>query len=190
MNAVQRYRDTKFDELAALGTVHDVGGGAKPQDRKRFRKYVLIDVNAEYAPDVVADVQALPFDDESLGAILCLDVLEHVPDPFKAVSELHRVMRPGGKMLASVPFIWPYHANPPLYGDYWRFTPDGLRNLFRGFNKVEIVKKGGWCSAMVNFVPSRRGLARPLRALAAWLDERGIVPSRSTAPSHFIFVVK
>lgn len=190
MTSWRNYFESKLAVLAEAGTVHDIGGGADPQDRARFRNYVMIDVNETYKPDIVADIQALPFADASLEAVLCLDVLEHVEDPFKAVSELRRVMKPGAKMLASVPFIWPYHAEPPLYGDYWRFSQDGLRTLFRGFSSIEIVKKGGYLSTLVNFIPSYTRLDRLFRPIAAWLDDHGFTPGRSTAPAHLIFVIK
>jgi SAM-dependent methyltransferase len=190
MTKWQKRFEEKMAELAEAEEVYDIGGGAQPADRRRFRKYVLVDVNATYQPDVVADIQKLPFASESIKAILCLDVLEHVADPFQAVRELHRVLKPGGKILASMPFIWPYHAAPPLYLDYWRFSPDGLAALFKDFSKVEIFKKGGYLSALANFIPSFTRLDRLFRPLAAILDERLGLDRRSTAPGHFITLIK
>jgi SAM-dependent methyltransferase len=181
----------RLDDLARAGTVHDIGGGANPQDRARFRKYVLVDINEAYKPDIVADVQALPFADGSLEAVLCLEVLEHVEDPFRAVREIHRVLKPGGKVLASSPFHWPYHAKPGLYRDYWRFSADGMRTLFKPFASVEVVAKGGWASAMIGFIPFCYGFFdRHLRPPVAGLEERFLPGRRNNAPGHFVFAVK
>src|SRR3989338_7828337 len=101
---------------------------------------------------VEADIQNLPFGDEELEGVLCLYVLEHVENPFKATSELFRVLKTGGKMFVSVPFIWPYHA-AKQYKDFWRFSEDSLRFLFKDFSSVEIVPVGGYFRMLVNLLP-------------------------------------
>ena len=190
MRSWERYFSDRMGELEKCDAVYDIGGGAQPQERARFKKYVLVDVNAAYKPDVVADIQTLPFADGSLEAVYCAEVLEHVKDPRKAASELKRVLKPGGKLLLTVPFIWPYHAAPPLYLDYWRFTADGLRELFGGFSSLELVKKGGWFSALVNFIPSYTYIDRLFRPLAAWLDDLPFKIGKTTAPGHILFAVR
>lgn len=189
MTSWQRWYEEKIEELAKADHVIDIGGGFGT-NRERFKSYAVVDVNASYKPDVVADIQSLPMADGSVGAALCLEVLEHVEDPFKAVSELHRVLAPGAPLLASVPFTWPYHAAPGLYQDFWRFTTDGLNHLFKKFQSVEIVKKGGYVSTMSEFVPSFLHLYPILRPASAWLDDHVPFFMRRTAPGHFIFMRK
>lgn len=91
-------------------------------------------------PDIVSDLQALPMADSTIDAILCTEVLEHTPDPFQAVREMHRVIRPGGLVLASAPMMWPDHGIPGSFNDYWRFCADGWRLLFRSFSTVDLVE--------------------------------------------------
>jgi SAM-dependent methyltransferase len=189
MTSWQRWFEDKLRILAEADHVIDIGGG-RVTKRHLFRSYQVVDVNAAYKPDILADIQELPMADGSVGAALCLEVLEHVEDPFKAVAELHRVLKPGAMLLVSVPFIWPYHAAPGLYQDFWRFTPDGLRRLFKGFRDVEIVKKGGYVSAMAEFVPSFLGIYPLLRPVAAWLDDHVPFFMRRTSPGHLIFMRK
>lgn len=179
----------KLSEIAEAAVVYDIGGGAERQDKSKFKKYVLVDASPAYHPDIVADIQYLPFIDDSLEAILCLSVLEHVENPFFAMKELHRVLRPGGKILLFTPFVWPYHA-APFYKDYWRFSEDALRLLCKSFSRVEIASAGGYCSALVNFVPSFTKIDRVLRPAAAWLDAVVLGTKRSAAPGHFVFLIK
>lgn len=97
---------------------------------------------------------------QSAGSVVCLEVLEHLSQPAKALSEMYRILMPGGLCVASVPFLSSYHGkrgpmqNPVYekgksisgddshekYGDYWRFTHEGLGLLFggAGFSRVDV----------------------------------------------------
>lgn len=79
------------------------------------------------------DIQDLEFEDASFSAIVCWSILEHIPYPLKAISELYRVLEPGGEIWVQLPFLYPYHEAPK---DYWRVTPDGLRTWMADFNEV------------------------------------------------------
>jgi SAM-dependent methyltransferase len=78
------------------------------------------------------DVQDLKFDDEMFDAAVCWSILEHVPYPQKAISELLRVLKPGGQIWVQLPFLYPYHDRT----DYWRASPDGLRVWMAQFEEV------------------------------------------------------
>jgi SAM-dependent methyltransferase len=92
--------------------------------------YVGCDIQTGRNVDVVTDIHRMPFADESIGTVVCVEVLEHVFDPLRAVQELHRVLRPGGiAILTSVMFM-PVHAHP---WDFWRFTPEGFARLVEPF---------------------------------------------------------
>jgi SAM-dependent methyltransferase len=79
------------------------------------------------------DVEDLKFPDASFHAAVCWSVLEHVRQPQKAISELQRVLEPGGLIWIQVPFLFPYHESPD---DYWRTTPAGLRLWMADFEEV------------------------------------------------------
>lgn len=81
--------------------------------------------------DVVADAHSLPFADESLDAVYSNAVLEHVQRPWRVAEEIHRVLRPGGKIFINVPFLNIIHDTH----DYFRFTDKALRILFSGFEE-------------------------------------------------------
>ncbi len=74
-------------------------------------------------PDVFADAGRLPFADASVDTVILAEVLEHLREPAAALAEIRRVLRPGGVLLASMPFLYPVHDAPH---DYQRYTRHGL----------------------------------------------------------------
>lgn len=95
---------------------------------------------------IVADLQELPFEDNTIDTILSVAVLEHVLNPEKHVSEFLRTLKPGGKVIAFVPFLQPFHASPY---DYQRYTDVGLRQLFSDFSNVTVCVSAGPTSALL-----------------------------------------
>lgn len=124
-------------EHMTTAKVLDIGCGAGPY-KEFFPNRFTLDIDPEKNPDVVGDIHTIPLEDNSYECILCTEVLEHVRDPKLAVSELYRVLKPGGKIIVSTPFVYPLHQVPH---DYWRFTKYGLRNLFQEFKDVEVTSE-------------------------------------------------
>jgi len=62
--------------------------------------------------DIVSDITAIPRPNASFDAIMCTEVLEHVPDPVAALNELHRLLKPGGQLLITAPFASITHFAP------------------------------------------------------------------------------
>jgi SAM-dependent methyltransferase len=83
--------------------------------------------------DVAADAEELPFASEVFDRVECDAVLEHVRDPARVMSEMRRVLAPGGYLHLVTPFCHPFHEYPK---DYRRFTPDGLKELAAGMTLV------------------------------------------------------
>lgn len=146
----------------------DVGGGLRVdasrgnvEDPKRAWikpllstvDYRVMDPVDTYHPDIVGDVMNMPLPDASEDSILCLAVLEHVPRAWDAVREMHRVLKPGGLLFIYVPFLSPYHAMTGYYGDYVRFTEDGLRALLSDFAQVDVVGVRGFAETVVHLLP-------------------------------------
>lgn len=74
-------------------------------------------------PDVFGDAAKLPFADACIDTILLLEVMEHLRHPAQALSEIARVLKPGGQLLLTIPFLYPVHDAPH---DYQRYTCYGL----------------------------------------------------------------
>lgn len=77
-------------------------------------------------PQVYGDAQQLPFLENSMDAVLLLDVLEHLPRPADCLREIARVLKPTGILVLKVPFLYPLH-DVPL--DFHRWTHFGLQQL-------------------------------------------------------------
>lgn len=65
--------------------------------------------------DIVSDICSIPVDDSTFDAAICTDVLEHVPNAWGACRELHRIVKPGGKILITVPTQCDTHQSPYFF---------------------------------------------------------------------------
>lgn len=135
----------------ATGTIADVGCGAQPYRGLlgRDTRYVGIDTEdalEQFGYDV-ADVRAIgsdgrwPLEDREADVVLATETLEHVPEPPAFLAEAHRALKPGGRLIITVPFAARWHYIPY---DYWRFTPSSLRMLLEqaGFEDVVVNGRG------------------------------------------------
>ena len=143
------YRRKRVDaDLASVahhfrGRVLDIGGGRR---RGRFQppdgaRWIVADVTG--LCDVRADVARLPFRPEAFDAIKATEILEHVPDPAAALRECGRVLRAGGHLVITVPFLERLHGDP---GDYARFTDTMWARLLgeAALTPVVIAPQGGY----------------------------------------------
>lgn len=147
--------------------------------------YKTLDPVDTYNPDIIGDIHALPFGDQSLDALICLSVLEHVEDPFLACREMLRVLKPGGTLVAYVPFLFYYHAEGTYYKDFWRFTDDGIRVLLKDFKEVRMEQSRGALETWVALLPW--GSRGPLSALARLADK--LLGKRSSKQAAGYYIV-
>jgi SAM-dependent methyltransferase len=95
--------------------------------------------------DFAADAARLPLADGSVDAVVALELLEHVPRPQAVVAEFGRILRPGGRVVISVPSTVPRHDAH----DYWRYTAQGLGQLCgEVFADGEVTVFGGTFEAL------------------------------------------
>lgn len=182
---VDQFHAQRVAELPAGSRVLDVGGHTLAK-RGQFdiTRYPLqttsINLVTTKRPDVQSDAAQLPFPEGAFDAVICSELLEHVPDPPAVLAEAWRVLRPGGVLLICVPFLFQIHGDPEDYGrytdHYWRRQLGGL-----GFSPVEVTFQGRFWSVMADMwrglVYARAQQDRPrwawARRLLAALVTRG-----------------
>jgi uncharacterized protein YbaR (Trm112 family) len=121
-----------------------------PEIRALEAASIRLDIKAGPGVDVVGDGHKLPFLDNSVDAVLALTTLKHLRNPFLFVSEVHRVLKPGGLVYAQCVLYDPYHRWP---GDYVHFTTSGIVQLFSQFEVVETGVNTGPSYTMFKLVP-------------------------------------
>jgi SAM-dependent methyltransferase len=94
--------------------------------------------------DIVSDITSIPVEDSSFDAVMCIEVLEHVPSPEKALAELTRVLKPGGVLIVTSPFnslthYAPYHFATGFNSYFYRHHLDLL-----GFDILEVTPNGNY----------------------------------------------
>src|SRR5690554_3427244 len=128
----------QFARTQQSGRVLEIGSGKPVNGKYPYSAADLFDcevVRSDIDPVFGHPVVDVMSDDLSgFDAILCANVLEHVPDPQAAVDNMRKGLPDGGRVFAVVPFAYPLHDEP---GDYWRFTEHALRRLFDGFSRVD-----------------------------------------------------
>lgn len=107
--------------------VFDIGCGDKPfasDVRGLGCTYIGVDIADGFykeKPDLIGTATDVPAADEVADVIISSQVLEHLENPVSALEEAHRLLKPGGVLLCSFPFLYPIHAPPYDYGRYTRF---------------------------------------------------------------------
>jgi len=117
----------------------DLGGVGRYRAWLPNSRLLTIDLDSQHRPQIVSRAEAIPLSSASVDLVLSTEMLEHCPEPARVAGEVHRVLRPGGILVLTTPFVYVVHGWPQ---DYYRFTASGLENLFRGFSKVETLPFG------------------------------------------------
>lgn len=127
--------------------------------------------------DAVGDAMDFPVADNSVDLYLSSSVLEHIPDPELAIREMFRVLRPGGRVYAEIPFMRAFHMVPV---DYQRYTWSGITRVFerQGFATETQGVSSGPATAMALLIkdgltaltPGRLP-SRAMRLISGWLTQ-------------------
>ena len=128
----------KQNRMAELGTLLNIGSGGEIAEQLSSHglNTTSIDIDPERSPDIVGSIEDMhQVLDSSVDAVFCLEVLEHVRNPFLAAKEITRVLKPGGLLVGSTPFCLGEHDSPH---DYFRYTRYGLIHLFSQLQEIAI----------------------------------------------------
>ncbi|MFA7301086.1 MAG: methyltransferase domain-containing protein [Candidatus Shapirobacteria bacterium] len=176
------------------GVVLDIGG----RDRGSFKKpkavvdrWIFADIEAKHHPDIVLDVAHMDvISTESIDVVNCIELFEHVQEIDKGITECYRVLKNGGTIIISIPFLFPIHADP---SDYQRWTNHKWDNILHsvGFKSINIKPMGGFfttlsdmVSMFINELPLILRLSRfiliPILSLLVRLDNTKLVKNNNT----------
>ncbi|MEK7148089.1 MAG: class I SAM-dependent methyltransferase [Patescibacteria group bacterium] len=164
-------------------------GGKKKNKRGLFDiglhsqdvKYINIDLSTN--PDIVSDATKIPLPARSADVIIMGEILEHVPEPLKVLKEGYRLLKPGGYIIATVPFMYPVHADPEDFGRYTDYYwKDAAMKL--GFSDIVIERQGGMFAilalAVQHFFRAKGKtwgpIQNPLVNFLMWLDKHTQAP--------------
>lgn len=167
----------------------DLGGNKgilrHPVEDRGFR-YINLDVRdfGIGEPSIIGDAHRLPFRDAVVDVVISKDTLEHFIQPWVAVSEIRRVLKPGGQFIIWVPFMHPFHGT-----DFYRYSPLGLKHLLQGFELV-VFDSPLWVFTVVGgaVIEALKRIhlgftEEPIKHLCEWLDHR--FTGHQTRPASF-----
>jgi SAM-dependent methyltransferase len=178
-----RNRDRWIAEQAAQvpagSKVLDIGAGSAPyrtlfahcdyktQDFGQLQDNQLR--YGSYAPiDVVSEASAIPVPDASFDAIICTEVLEHVPEPIAVVREFGRIVAPGGRLILTAPLGSGIHQEP--YHFYGGYTPYWYQRFLNeaGFDSIVIIANAGTLRHVAQETIRFVDMTRPFALRAPW----------------------
>lgn len=133
-------------------------------------RVIYLNVSSAKCPDVKGDAVSLPFKDQCFDAVICAELFEHLRNPLETLQEAYRVLRPGGKIFVTVPFLFRIHPDPCDFGRYtdyfWQISLEDI-----GFRNILLERQGYFFSVLVDFgrqYLSQIGVRRPFGRAARW----------------------
>jgi SAM-dependent methyltransferase len=135
---VTQFQNASMQKIGNGSLILDIA----PQDHNTLVQFGVgaiietLDIDPDSGATYIADItKTTMIPTNRFDAVFCTEVLEHVRDPFRAILEIKRILKPGGWFFGSSPFNFRIHGPLP---DNWRFTEHGWRVLLEDFESVEI----------------------------------------------------
>lgn len=129
----RRLLDQRLNNAEFCGRVLDIGG-KKTGKRGTFvppsscrETWEYLNVDDATNPDYCTSAECIPVEDKTFDTVVMTEVLEHLENPGQVLREAVRVVKNGGKVIATIPFLYAVHADP---ADYQRWTPEKIRMEF------------------------------------------------------------
>ena len=156
INNQKDFRSQILKEILEYDTVLDIGKAMRDKHSKiNAKKIETLDVNdfGDY-PDIICDICSdINGLQNKYDKIICLAILEHVYNPFKAIDNLKKMLKDNGTIYGYVPYLFYYHAPKDLkFQDYFRFSKDALAYLFKDFKEIELYPVRGRISTPLNIM--------------------------------------
>lgn len=142
---------TEFNKIKSGQRVLIIGAGGKINNilneysiNNNFN-IISFDISSKRNPDILGDICTYDFNCEKFDVVVIAEVLEHLHSPHLAINNIKNILSDNGRLILTVPFIFPIHDRPY---DYYRYTKYGLKFLLRDFNNVIIDERNTWIDAI------------------------------------------
>lgn len=125
--------------------------------------------------DIICDITAIPAPDKSFDAVMCVEVFEHLPNPFMALKEFSRLLKPGGKLILTAPFCAFTHFAPYFFhtgfSPYWHQT----HLPAHGFEILELIPNGNFSTYLMQEVGRIPSIATRYTGITpTWFERLGL----------------
>ena len=153
---VDEFLTRQVADLPADSLVLDAGGN-RIRKRGQFDigcyplRVIYVNLSLAKRPHIQADAAFLPFTNACFDAVVCTEVFEHVPSPQAVLHETFRVLKDGGVLLITVPFLFRIHADPHDFGRYTDYYWSRALTI-AGFDDYEMKKQGLFWSVFVDML--------------------------------------
>jgi len=158
------YLDNRLAKCNYYGQVLDIGGKKinkrglfhPPTNNVESWQYVNIDMSTN--PDYLCPADAIDVQDMSFDIVILTEVLEHLENPEKVLQEAYRILKKHGKIIISMPFLYPIHGDPD---DFQRWTPSKIKQVLRQNNFLidSLEPMGGLFSVYYDLLRTATGMA-------------------------------
>lgn len=200
-------RDLQALSERFVGKVLEVGGTRarrgrfSPEGCQNVQSWTILNKDPHAQPDLLANAEKMPIETGSFDTLVCTEVLEYVDEPALFLGEISRVMRPGGVLILSLPFLHRFDSPE----DRWRFGPAALEELSHraGLSVESLTAQGGWLASLAHLAKSglhlqatgRLGkiltaLAYPFLEGLFWMDRFVLNSSGGGWTTGYILVAK
>lgn len=139
------------------GTIIECGSSQHNNYKSYFSDYLdykISNIDGDY--DIYLDITDTKLESNSVDGLILISVIEHVYDTKRAIKEIHRILKPGGRAIITVPVMCSIHGNE----DYWRINIQGIEKLFKEFSIVHFSILGGIYSSIFNALQRPKGNLR------------------------------
>lgn len=202
------YLDKVLSDINFYGKVLDVGGKKEnkrgtfkpPLDKIESWEYLNIDESTN--PDYLCSGDNIPVDDNTFDIVMLAEVIEHLENPIAVLNECYRVLKKDGKIVATIPFMYPLHADPY---DFQRWTDVKIRLELEkiGFQSIKIEHMGSLFGVIYDLIYVslniqsknrdalknkivRRFIMPMLSKLFLWFDKKYMYKSKAITTGYYV----
>lgn len=166
------FLDAEFSQIKSGENVLTIGSGGeinrllyKHAEMNSFH-VTSFDIDSHRNPDVQGDICTFDFGNTRFDHVAICEVLEHVHSPHLAINNIFSVLKSGGSLILTTPFMLPIHEAPI---DYYRFTKYGLMHLLQNFDRVEVRERNNYFEAIDVFYMRILQTNHPRTNMVSWI---------------------